>query len=337
MIKAPNLQIAKAADQTTANPGDVVTYTTTVTNPATASLTTIHCSAREVNAATNLVVGDALPSGLDFVDFTINPDGRCGYNAATRAITCNADTLQPDATSPTPIRRVWPRSSRRPVRVAGEQRVLRGELRSISRTSSSAVAIPRSIVVPSGPAPSPRISASSRPSTHNIVAPGATLTWTVVGTNYGPATSTGFVMADQLPPGVPFVSATASAALSCTTPAVGASGAIRHLHGTERARRAGRRVVADAHDRRDGALTTADRHPFGQHRNRVRQRRRTDSQTRTPIATQTLTLVVVPDQPSRRPIRPADAACPRRPTVRLSLPSCRCIRPVIPAALRAPC
>jgi uncharacterized repeat protein (TIGR01451 family) len=48
----------------------------------------------------------------------------------------------------------------------------------------------------------------------------------VVGTNYGPATSTGFTLADQLPAGVAFVSATHSAALTCTTPPVGASGAV---------------------------------------------------------------------------------------------------------------
>jgi uncharacterized repeat protein (TIGR01451 family) len=61
---------------------------------------------------------------------------------------------------------------------------------------------------------------------HNIVHPGDTLTWTVVGTNHGPDTSTGFVMADSLPVGVAFVRATHSGALTCTTPPVGASGAI---------------------------------------------------------------------------------------------------------------
>ncbi len=58
------------------------------------------------------------------------------------------------------------------------------------------------------------------------MAPGDTITWKVVGTNYGPATSTHFVLADQLPPGVAFVSATASPALTCTTPPVGGNGAI---------------------------------------------------------------------------------------------------------------
>jgi uncharacterized repeat protein (TIGR01451 family) len=48
----------------------------------------------------------------------------------------------------------------------------------------------------------------------------------VVGTNYGPSASTGFVLADKLPPGVEFASASAPAPLTCTTPAVGAGGTV---------------------------------------------------------------------------------------------------------------
>ena len=59
-----------------------------------------------------------------------------------------------------------------------------------------------------------------------MVAPGDTVTWTVTATNYGPATSTGFTLGDQLPAGVQFVSESHSSALTCTTPSVGASGAI---------------------------------------------------------------------------------------------------------------
>lgn len=58
----------------------------------------------------------------------------------------------------------------------------------------------------------------------DTVAPGATLTWTLVATNHGPGTSTGFVLADELPPGVTFVSSTADPALTCTTPLAGATG-----------------------------------------------------------------------------------------------------------------
>jgi uncharacterized repeat protein (TIGR01451 family) len=60
----------------------------------------------------------------------------------------------------------------------------------------------------------------------STVAPGDTVSWRLVATNYGPGTSTGFVLADQLPPGISFISDTASSPLSCTTPAVGSDGAV---------------------------------------------------------------------------------------------------------------
>ncbi len=59
-----------------------------------------------------------------------------------------------------------------------------------------------------------------------IVAPGDTVSWRVVATNWGPGTSTGFILADQLPAGVSFVSASAPASLTCTTPAAGGTGAV---------------------------------------------------------------------------------------------------------------
>ena len=69
LIKAPNLDITKVADHTTANPGDVVNYTTTVTNPSMRDPSD-PLFGTPVDAATNLVVADQLPSGLDFVGFT---------------------------------------------------------------------------------------------------------------------------------------------------------------------------------------------------------------------------------------------------------------------------
>jgi hypothetical protein len=45
-----------------------------------------------------------------------------------------------------------------------------------------------------------------------------------VGTNYGPAPSTGFTLADQRPPGVAFVSATRESPLTRTTRAVASRG-----------------------------------------------------------------------------------------------------------------
>ncbi len=81
------------------------------------------------------------------------------------------------------------------------------------------------IIVPPAP-PQPADLGVVKTVSANTVAPGDTISWTIVGTNYGPATSTGFVLADQLPPGVAFVSATAESPLSCTTPPVGGNGAV---------------------------------------------------------------------------------------------------------------
>ena len=82
------------------------------------------------------------------------------------------------------------------------------------------------VVPPAPPAPEPADLGVVKTVSHDIVKPGDTLTWTVVGTNYGPATSTGFVLADQLPAGIQFVSASASPELTCATPPVGSRGSV---------------------------------------------------------------------------------------------------------------
>ena len=87
LIRAPNVEISKVADRPSAGPGDTVTYTTTVTNPQRSPDDPLYPTA----AATNLVVADPLPSGLDFTGFTDSPP--CTYNAATRTINCNVGTL----------------------------------------------------------------------------------------------------------------------------------------------------------------------------------------------------------------------------------------------------
>ena len=81
LIKAPNLEIAKVSDHANASPGAVVNYTTTVSNPKTRDPSDpLHDV--EVTAATNVVVADQLPSGLDFDGFTQGGD-KCAYGAAS--------------------------------------------------------------------------------------------------------------------------------------------------------------------------------------------------------------------------------------------------------------
>ena len=90
LIRSPNVEISKVVSPTTASPGDTVTYTTAVKNP----------NANDPNnptaPATNLMITDPLPSGVDFVAFSSNPRGLCGYNETTRTINCNVGTLAVD-------------------------------------------------------------------------------------------------------------------------------------------------------------------------------------------------------------------------------------------------
>ncbi len=98
LIRAPNLGITKTVDKPNANPGDVVTYTVTVSNPQRPPGQT------PTDVATNVVVSEPIPSGLEFDRFVINPPatplpiGRCAYNVGAIRIDCKVGTLQPDGT-----------------------------------------------------------------------------------------------------------------------------------------------------------------------------------------------------------------------------------------------
>lgn len=221
LIRAPNVEITKVADRSSAGPGDTVTYTTTVTNPQRSPDDPLYPTA----AATNLVIADPLPSGLDFTGFTDSPP--CTYNAATRTINCNVGTLPADGSFTYSFTATVKASAEGP---APNPVVNTGCFTSNSEdqpdvvfTGCDAATI---IVPPQPPQPQPADLGVVKTVSASTVAPGDTLTWNVVGTNYGPATSTGFVLADQLPPGVAFVSATASPQLTCATPPVGGNGAV---------------------------------------------------------------------------------------------------------------
>ena len=288
-----------------------------------------------VNAATNLVVADQLPSGLDFVDFTNDGGGRCTYDAAARTITCNVGTLQPDADVHVLLQRdrVGRRTGRH-TRVAGQRRLLRRQFRGpagrrVPRLRSG----DRRGAAGASSAGARPTSASSRPSRTTSSRPGTRSP----GRSWAPTT--------DLPPrpascspiscrrACQFVSASASPELTCTTPPVGSSG-VRDLHGAKRARGTGRGVVADADDRRDGAVDNRGRHAPAQRRHGLRRPGRADSRPA--------------PQPRRdadagarsRPADPAadaDARAPGRRTARHSRPSRRCTRPTFPAARPTRC
>ena len=215
LIGAPDLEIDKNADKTQANPGDVVTYTTTVTNRKETGTPT--------EAATNLVIADPIPSGLDFVGFADNPGNVCSYDPDTRIVTCNVGRLEPgdkfsfayratvaaaaQGTSPAKLTNVA-------CYRANSERQPGNEFRGCA---------PATVEVPPNPYADLGV---VKTVSDDVVPPGATLTWTLVATNYGPQTSTGFELRDELPSGVTFVSHTAESPLTCTTPAVGSTGSV---------------------------------------------------------------------------------------------------------------
>ena len=224
LIRAPNVQISKVANVSEADPGDPVTYTTTVTNPQRATDDPLYPTA----AATNMVVSDPLPSGINFVNFTNNPGGVCSYTAASRTINCNVGTLAVDGTFTYAFVGAVDASAQGP----GPNLVVNtGCFLSNSEDQPDHTFTGcdnATIVVPPPPPPQPQPADLGVVKTVSatVVKPGDKITWHIVGTNYGPATSTGFVLADQLPPGVSFVSATGSPQLTCTTPPVGGDGAV---------------------------------------------------------------------------------------------------------------
>ena len=273
LIKAPNLEISKVADHATANPGDVVNYTTTVANPSTRD--------HERSAARDAGRPRPPTSSSPTRFRRASTSSASPTTAAERAPTTRRHARSPATWERSQPDAKFTYSYNATVSAAAAGRQPRARWSTTPATTANSEdqpdvvfhgCDPATVVVPPAPPRQPADLGVVKTVSHNIVKPGDTLTWTVVGTNYGPATSTGFVLADQLPPGVQFVSATASPALTCTTPAVGDQ-RIRHLHRAERSRRAGRGVVADAHDRRNGARHHRRWHPPGQHRNRVRQRR----------------------------------------------------------------
>jgi len=221
LIRAPNVEISKVADRSSAGPGDTVTYTTSVTNPQRSPDDPLGPTA----TATNVTVTDPLPSGLHFSGFIGSPP--CTFNAATNTIDCDVGNLAPDGTFTYSFTATVDASAEgpapNPIINAGCFSAGSADLPGQIFTGCDRVTV---IVPPTPPPPQPADLGVVKTVSADTVAPGNALTWKVVGTNYGPATSTGFVLADQLPPGVAFVSASASPQLTCTTPPVGGNGAV---------------------------------------------------------------------------------------------------------------
>ena len=183
LIRAPNVHIAKSADRSEAAPGDLVTYTTTVTNPTRGPDDPLYPT--PTVPATNLVVTDVLPSGLDFVDFRHQPRRCLRLRSAHRA---RSAVRSARSGSTRPSRYTYH------ARVSGAaQGAQANPLVNAACFLSNSEDQPdvtfngcdeATVIVPAA-----RMStwASSRPSPTMSSSPERTLTWHVTGTNYGPA------------------------------------------------------------------------------------------------------------------------------------------------------
>ena len=225
LIRAPNVQIEKVADRPQASPGESITYTTSVTNPERTPGDPLYPT--PTVAATNLITNDPLPSGLDFAGFTSNPGNACSYAAATRAITCTVGTVAPGGSFSYKFQATVNDSAAGPgpglLTNIGCYRSNSADQPTVPFNGCSAAAV---VVPPSPPQPQTTDLGVVKTVSASVVAPGATLTWNLLATNHGPGTSTGFVLADQLPADVAFVSLSAPPSLACSTPPVGTTGTI---------------------------------------------------------------------------------------------------------------
>ena len=224
LIRAPNVQIAKTVNTPTASPGDLVTYSVTVSNPQRGAGET------PTDAATNLTIADPTPSGLDFVDFVGNPGTppACSYDQPGLRIVCNVGTLAPNGSFTFSYR----------ARVAGAaQGPTPSTLDNVACYTANSQDQPdviftgcsrAGIIVPPIPPSPPLVDLGvTKQVSAQTVKPGDSLTWTIVAQNYGPGASTNFTVSDVLPPDVGFVSlASSPSGLTCTTPVVGGVGSI---------------------------------------------------------------------------------------------------------------
>ncbi len=222
LIRSPNVKISKVVTPAQASPGDTVTYTTDVTNP------NANDPDNPTDPATNLVVSDPLPSGVDFVGFTSNPGGVCTYDDTTRTVNCDVGTLAVDGSFTYSFTATINASAQGPAPNSVVNTACFSSNSQDQPDNQFTGCDDATVIVPQAPPPQPEpadLGVVKTVSAHTV-APGDTITWKIVGTNHGPATSTGFTLADQLPPGVSFVSATAQPPLTCTTPPVGGGGAV---------------------------------------------------------------------------------------------------------------
>jgi large repetitive protein len=188
------------------SPGDTITYTQTITNNGP-------------DTATNATIAQNLPSNVTFQSITEPPGFNCTTPAVgtTGTVTCvNPSMANGASASFTLVVQVIANPGNSVIdTVVGSSDASDVDLSDNSVTVSTTVLIP--VVADLG---------ITKTTNSDGAAAGSTIAYTITLTNNGPDAAANVVMNDTLPSELLFQSISVPAGFNCTTPAVGATGAI---------------------------------------------------------------------------------------------------------------
>ena len=203
-INPSDMFITKAGPAT-ANAGSIATYTITILNNG-------------ANDAANVALTDVVPAGSTFVSI-----------AAPAGTSCTTPAVGGTGTV----------SCMTPVLLAGDSAIFTLQLRLNSSLAPGTVVTNTASVTTGTSELNGADNSASRPTTTTVAAdvgitktgpasapPSTNGTYTITLTNFGPSDAQTVQMTDVLPAGTTFVSLSAPAGFSCTTPAVGGTGTI---------------------------------------------------------------------------------------------------------------
>ncbi|MBI4786984.1 MAG: DUF11 domain-containing protein [Chloroflexi bacterium] len=187
-VGLPRLTIAKAANVSSANPGNTITYTFTYANDSPVNVT-------------GVTITDALPTGLTFVSAANGGS----YNAGTRTIAWNVGAI---ASGDGPYTVSFSATVDNPYPIAAAIPLVNSATITSNETSPASASASTHVN-----APRPALGIQ-KDANVTQVAPGGSATFTISYANSGNASATSVTITDAVPSGFTFVSATNGGTLS---------------------------------------------------------------------------------------------------------------------------